>query len=172
MPPMQIIISDSCCLIDLQKASLLEAFVHAPYEVCVPDVIFESELLSFSTEQKRALQDTGLRVLELPGGSILSVQNLRRENPALSVNDCFACILAQKHTGSILLTGDGNLRKTSEDLGIEVHGILWCLDVMYAAQTATAQQIHQALSTFKSDATVRLPARSLESFIKKYGDLL
>ena len=120
---MQIIISDSSCLIDLQKASLLEAFVRLPYDVCVPDVIFESELISFSTQEKNALQELGLRILELPGDGILSVQNLRREKSALSVNDCFACI--------------------------RVHGILWCIDEIHIAQTATIRQLYDALVMFE-----------------------
>lgn len=169
---MQIIISDSSCLIDLQKASLLEAFVRLPYDMCVPDVIFESELLSFSAKQKKSLQSEGLKILELPGDGILSVQNLRREKPALSVNDCFACILAQRHPGCVLLTGDGDLRMVSEERGIEVHGILWCMDEIHTAQTATVRQIHDALVSFSADATVRLPAVTLAKFIKKYGELL
>lgn len=169
---MQIIISDSSCLIDLQKASLLEAFVRLPYDVCVPDVIFESELLSFSAKEKKTLQDIGLEILELPGDGLLSVQNLRREKPALSVNDCFACVLAQRHSGCILLTGDGDLRTISEEHGIEVHGILWCMDEIHTAKTATIRQIHDALVMFEADATVRLPGNILARFIKKYGDLL
>jgi len=169
---LQIIISDSSCLIDLHKASLLEAFVCLPYEVCVPDVILESELLSFSAEEKKALQDMGLKVLELPGDGLLSVQNLRRESPVLSVNDCFACILAERHIGSVLLTGDGDLRLISQARGIEVHGILWCMDMIHAAETATVRQIHDALTIFATDATVRLPAATLAKFIKKFGDLL
>lgn len=169
---MQIIISDSSCLIDLQKASLLEAFVCLPYDVCVPDVIFESELISLSKEEKDALQNLGLQILELPGDGLLSVQNLRREKPVLSVNDCFACVLAQRHPDCILLTGDGALRVISEERGVEVHGILWCMDEIHTAKTATAQQIHEALVMFEADSTVRLPATILTKFIKKYGDLL
>ncbi len=151
---------------------MLEAFVCLPYDIGVPDVIFESELLSFSVRQKRTLKKMGLEILELPGDSILSVQNLRREKPALSVNDCFACVLAERHSGCILLTGDGGLRTISKESGIEVHGILWCIDEIHAAQTATARQIHDALVLFESDATVRLPQSSLNRFIKKYKALL
>ena len=142
-----------------------------PYDVCIPDVIFESELISFSTKQKRSLQNAGLKILELPGDGILSVQNLGRKKPVLSVNDCFACVLAQRHPGCILLTGDGDLRFASEERGIEVHGILWCMDEIHAARTATVKQIHDALVFFSTDATVRLPATTLARFIKKYENL-
>jgi rRNA-processing protein FCF1 len=158
-------------LIDLNKASLLKAFVRLPYEVCVPDVIFESELLTFSVEEKAALQSGGLQVLELPGEEILSVQNLRRERPALSVNDCFAYSLAQRSPSSILLTGDGNLRKAAQDRGIEVHGILWCMDELHTMQLASAQQLHDALVLLSEDGTVRLPEGDLVKSIKKFSEL-
>ena len=169
---MQIIISDSSCLIDLHKASLLEAFIRLPYDICVPDVIFESELLSLSNAQKNALKDAGLRILELPGDGILSVQNLRREKPVLSVNDCFACILAQRYSGCILLTGDSSLRAISEERGIKVHGIFWSIDEIHNARTATVKDICNALDNFATDATVRLPENILRATIKKYNDLL
>ena len=169
---MRIIISDSSCLIDLQKASLLEAFVCLPYDVCVPDVIFESELLSFTENEKQTLLDLGLSVLELPGDGLLAVQNLRREQPALSVNDCFACVLSQRHTGSVLLTGDAHLRAVSEHRGVEVHGIFWCLDEIYSYQTTTVNNILNALLLFDGDAMVRLPNALLSKYIRKYKELL
>lgn len=48
---MRIIVSDSSCLIDLRKADLLEAFLKLPYELVVPDVLLEDELLRFSAKQ-------------------------------------------------------------------------------------------------------------------------
>jgi hypothetical protein len=34
--PMRIIVSDSSCLIDLRKASLLDVFLRLPYEMVIP----------------------------------------------------------------------------------------------------------------------------------------
>lgn len=45
---MRLIVSDSSCLIDLRKASLLEAFLDLPYEVLIPDALFEEELVRFT----------------------------------------------------------------------------------------------------------------------------
>jgi hypothetical protein len=38
---MRIIVSDTSCLIDLRKASLLEGFLKLPYEIVIPDTLFE-----------------------------------------------------------------------------------------------------------------------------------
>lgn len=40
---MRLIVSDSSCLIDLRKASLLKAFLDLPYEVLIPDALFEED---------------------------------------------------------------------------------------------------------------------------------
>ena len=52
---MRLIVSDSSCLIDLRKASLLEAFLDLPFEVLIPDVLFEEELVRFTPAQKDLL---------------------------------------------------------------------------------------------------------------------
>ena len=60
----QVVISDSSCLIDLRKASLLEAFLRLPYELLIPNTLFEEELLKFRAAQCRVAFDAG-RVLLL-----------------------------------------------------------------------------------------------------------
>ena len=64
---MRIIISDTSCLIDLRKAALLAVFLRLPFEVLIPNTLFEDELLSFSVEEKRSLVKAGLRIVDLPG---------------------------------------------------------------------------------------------------------
>lgn len=49
---MRLIVSDSSCLIDLRKASLLEAFLELPYQALIPDALFEEELVRFTPAQK------------------------------------------------------------------------------------------------------------------------
>jgi hypothetical protein len=56
---MRIIVSDSSCLIDLRKASLLDVFLRLPYEILIPNTLFEDELLKFTAEQKKALLRAG-----------------------------------------------------------------------------------------------------------------
>ena len=68
---MRLIVSDSSCLIDLRKASLLEAFLGLPYEILIPNTLFEEELVRFTQEQKDLLIQGGLQVMDLPGESVL-----------------------------------------------------------------------------------------------------
>jgi hypothetical protein len=61
--PMRIIVSDSSCLIDLRKASLLDVFLRLPYEIVIPNTLFEEELIRFTDEQKEALVREACRSL-------------------------------------------------------------------------------------------------------------
>jgi hypothetical protein len=96
---MRIIVSDSSCLIDLRKASLLDAFLKLPYEILIPNTLFEDELLKFTDAQKRELIRAGMKVMDLPGESVLRAQQLLRSTPQLSIHDGFALALAENHAG-------------------------------------------------------------------------
>jgi hypothetical protein len=50
---MRIVVSDSSCLFDLRKASMLEHLLRLPYEFLIPNTLFEEELLKFTAAQKR-----------------------------------------------------------------------------------------------------------------------
>ena len=71
---MRIVVSDSSCLIDLRKASLLDAFLKLPFEILIPNTLFEEELLKFTEAQKRAMLRGGLKVIDLPGERVALVR--------------------------------------------------------------------------------------------------
>lgn len=168
---MQILISDTSCLIDLRKASLLEAFVQLPYDLVIPDVLFEQELVLFSNAEKELIEKE-LRIVSLPGEGVIRVQRVNRDYPSLTLNDCFAFVLAEQTSNCILMTGDRNLRDLATSSGIEVHGVLWGIDEMYKARVATANQLYSALLLFKADSTVRLPKYDLNRWIERFQSLL
>jgi predicted nucleic acid-binding protein len=166
--PMRIVVSDSSCLIDLRKVSLLEAFLRLPYEFLIPNTLFEDELLSFTAAQKKALVRAGLQVVDLPGERVLRAQEVVRQIPALSVHDGFAFALAESHTGCVLLTGDGGLRALAVQHEIEIHGVLWAIDELHRNRVAVAETLARALQLFWDDPTVRLPRRDLAAYLKRY----
>jgi hypothetical protein len=121
--PLRIIVSDSSCLIDLRKASLLDAFLRLPYEVLIPNTLFEEELIRFSVEQKEALVRGGLQIVDLPGEGVLRAQEVVGALPHLSIYDGFAFALAERCPGCILLTGDGG---SSQTRSRPQDGSSWC----------------------------------------------
>jgi predicted nucleic acid-binding protein len=169
---MRIIVSDSSCLIDLKKASLLGVFLSLPYEILIPNTLFEDELLSFTAGEKRMLLQGGLQVVDLPGQQVLRAREVITSRPRLSVHDGFAFALAEKHTGSILLTGDGQLRALATINKIEVHGVLWVVDEIHRGRLTTAKALHASLGILADDPTVRLPKRELTAALDRFEALL
>lgn len=168
---MRIVVSDSSCLIDLRKVSLLDALLGLPCEFLIPDTLFEDELLKFTAAQKKALIRAGLKVIDLPGESVLRAQAIIRQAPWLSVHDGFAFALAESHPGCILLTGDGELRSLATRQKMEVHGVLWVIDEIHRHQIEKAKTLLAALRAFSADPTVRLPHRELAASIKRFSGL-
>lgn len=165
---MRIIVSDSSCLIDLRKALLLEAFLSLPYEILIPNTLFEDELLKFTVEQKQALLDGGLQVVDIPGTGVLRAQEVIRAKPKLSIHDGFAFALAESHAGCILVTGDGDLRTLAATHGIEVHGLLWIVEQIHQTGVKPGRDLLVALRVLEQDPTVRLPRRELTIAIRRY----
>ena len=167
--PQRLVISDSSCLIDLRKASLLEAFLRLPYEFLIPDTLFEDELLRFSPAQKKSLVRGGLKVVELPGEGVLRAREIVREFAHLSIHDGFAYALAESRPGCILLTGDGPLRLFALKQKIEVHGVLWVIDELHVHKISTVGTLHSALQVLAKDPTIRLPQNELTAYLKRYA---
>ena len=169
--PTRIVVSDSSCLIDLRKASLLDTFLRLPYEFLIPNTLFEEELLKFTAAQKKALIHSGLKVMDLPGERVLRAAEVLRKIPQLSVHDGFAFALAESHPGCILLTGDSTLRRFAAQHAMEVHGVLWVIDEIHRGRLAPAATLLASLRTFAADPAVRLPRRELGAYIKRYEKL-
>jgi predicted nucleic acid-binding protein len=168
---MRIVVSDSSCLIDLRKVSLTEVFLKLPYEILIPNTLFEEELLKFTEAQKRAMLRGGLKVIDLPGERVLRAQQVVRAAPQLSAHDGFAFALAEHHPGCILLTGDGYLRTLAAASKIEVHGLLWVIDEIHRHRLSAAKVLCAALRLLAGDPAVRLPRRELAGYIRRYEDL-
>ena len=168
---MRIVVSDSSCLIDLKKVSLLDTFLRLPHEFLIPNTLFEEEFLRFTAAQKKALVCGGLQVIDLPGEKVLHAQAVLRKIPQLSVRDGFAFALAESYPGCILLTGDNELCSLATQHDMEVYGVLWVLDEMYRNHLTTPAILLAALYVFSADPTVRLPRREVAMYIKRYESM-
>lgn len=168
---MRIVVSDSSCIIDLRKVSLFDIFLKLPYEILIPDLLFEEELLKFTEAQKRAVIKNGLKVIDMPGERVLRAQQVMRSNPRLSVHDGFAFALAESHPGCILLTGDGCLRDLALTQQIEVHGFLWIIDEMHRNDLRAAELLCAALRVLADDPAVRLPKAELSALMKRLQNM-
>jgi hypothetical protein len=149
----------------------MDAFLKLPYEILIPNTLFEEELLKFTELQKRAMLRGGLKVIDLPGDRVLRGQQVIRVAPQLSIHDGFAFALAESHPGCILLTRDGYLRNLAAAHKIEVHGFLWVVDELHKNRLSAAKILCAALRLLAGDPAVRLPRRDLAAYIKRYENL-
>lgn len=165
---MRIVISDSSALIDLAKVRLIENLLRLPYEFVIPDVMFYDELLTLDHYTRHELLELGFQLGTLEGRDMATVMHHRRDNPRLSLPDCFALVLSTTTENAILLTGDGGLRKIGGEHGVEVRGVLWACDEMASHGIASHRELHLALTTWQADELVRLPGKELQARIKRY----
>ncbi len=69
---------------------------------------------------------------------------MKERHGELSANDCFCSVTAQTYSG-ILLTGDALLRKVAAANGLRVHGVLWVVDELEAAEVCSRSHLSRAL---------------------------
>ena len=168
---MRLIVSDGGCLIDLGKASLLDAFLKLPYKILIPNTLFEDNLLKLTNAQKKALVRGGVKVIDLPGERVLRAQRVVRGTPQLSIHDGFAFALAESYAGCILLSGGGPLRTLAAAHDMKVRGVLWVVDKIHSNKLRSAASLHAALLRLADDPGVRLPRRKLTASINRYNGL-
>lgn len=164
---MRIIVSDTCCIIDLRKASLLLEALRLPYTFVTVNTLFEDEWTSLSDDEKNQLCKQGLEVRELPGTAVQRAAKYFNEHRRLNLNDCFALTLAEDTKRSILLTGDRLLRRIAGAKGVEVRGVLWIMDELETHRIVPPEQLLEALRIFHQDPLVFLPKEEVLRRIRR-----
>lgn len=161
-----VVVNDASCLIDLRKGGLLHVLLRLPYRFIVPLPIRMEELLDFTPQEWRMLEDGGLTTYDLPGEEVAQVFAIKREHSGLSANDCFALVTASCQENGILLTGDANLRKVAVARNVPVHGVLWIIDELRAAGACEADLLISALELWRDDRAVFLPLTEIENRLR------
>lgn len=156
-----VVVNDASCLIDLKKGQLLHVLLRLPHRFIVPLPIRKEELLDFTPQEWRMLEDGGLATYDLPGEEVAKVVALKREHRRLSDNDCFALVTTTCQENGILLTGDGLLQKVAAARAVRVHGVLWIIDNILAAGACETGLLVAALEIWQDDGAVFLPAAEI-----------
>ncbi len=165
---MRIIINDSSALIDLAKTRLLECLLQLPYRFIIPDVLYTDELITLHHYCREQLLEIGFELGELNGPQVGKAGGYNLCYSALTLNDCFALVMAETTADAVLLTGDQRLRRVAEQHRVETHGILWILDQAYEQGAVDAVTLHAALLVLFNDPLTRLPGKELK---KRMQDL-
>ncbi|MCF7701591.1 hypothetical protein GLR48_20250 [Loktanella sp. M215] len=161
---MQVLVSDTSVLIDVERASLTERLFDLPYEFVVPDLLFEAELLDWMGPD---LIERGLRIEELTAHELALATQLKRQRAMLSTPDVFAFCLAAER-GWILITGDGALRKEAKRQQLKMHGVLWIFDEMERHHVCSAATLRSGLEAVRDHPRCRLPLREINFRLARY----
>lgn len=121
------------------------------------------------------LEDGGLATYDLPPEEVAQVVALKREHSRLSAHDCFALVttIALVTTtcqeNGILLTGDNLLRKVATARAVRVHGVLWIIDELHAAEVCEVDLLVSALQIWRADQAVFLPPAEIDKRLRLLG---
>ncbi len=165
---MQVLVSDTSVLIDLERGSLLATCFRLPFRFVVPDLLYEREL---KNQGGAELMRLGLVVEPLDGDGVSRALEYRKRVPALSLPDCFGLALAQTLSW-VLLSGDKLLSQLAADEAVECHGILWLLDKMDAAGVADIRELRDGLTAISRHPRCRLPKSEIRRRLTSYADRL
>jgi predicted nucleic acid-binding protein len=118
-----LVISDANVLIDIEIGALTSYIFNLPFEVAVPDVLYEQEL----SARHSHLLNLGLKIKEVKGEYIQKVVELSLCHRNVSRMDLVALALAMQENCT-LLTGDKNLRSVAKSQNVEIHGTVWLVE--------------------------------------------
>jgi predicted nucleic acid-binding protein len=109
----------------------------------------------------------GLQSTDFSGAEVMRVIELSRNHPEVSINDLFAMLLAEIQ-GTMLLTGDKNLRRIAEhEHHLQVHGTLWVLDQLIKRKLISPSEASSALRKMIQSGS-RLPKPECEHRLRQW----
>ena len=150
---MDVFVSDTSVVIDLERAEIIEHVFALPYRFIVPDALYEQELRDYGGERLIA---KGLQVRTLTGAQVQEAQRLRTLERRISIHDSYALSLA-KAEAAILLAGDAAMRRLAEAEGVRCHGVLWVFDQIEDRKVVADAIIREGLTRLAAHPRCRLP---------------
>lgn len=162
---MQILVSDTSVLVDLERGGLTEATCRLPHQFVVPDLLYRRELQAYEGPRWTA---SGLQIAELSEAEVQLAQAVRLEMSQLSLPDSFAFALASQRRWT-LLAGDGVLRSYASAHQVRVHGVLWVLDELSASHILGNSDLFAALQAISIHPRCRLPRAEIDQRLELWS---
>lgn len=163
---MKIVIKDANIVIDLITIGLIKEFMQLGFQVNTSDFVMgelNEEHFNLVDEYARKGQ---VIINGFDSDELEQIFNLNAAKNGLSVPDCSVYYLANKLSASIL-TGDRKLRNYADQMGIEVHGILWIFDQLVDNNIISKMIARQKLLLLKT-INSRLPEHEIDIRLNKW----
>ena len=160
-----VIINDTNIWIDLKLTNIIEKVFLLPYELAVPDILYNDELKDMDGE---LLEANGIKIIEMTNDEVVETAERSGMTNRVSFNDLTTLVVA-KSRGYILVTGDGNLRKIAKSENVELRGTIWLIDEMVSnniLDIGEAALICKKLLQLKR----RIPKEELQLRIKRWTE--
>ena len=106
-----------------------------------------------------------LLVLAASEDDLRLMEELLRDQPALSFAYCSVVILAERH-GALILSNDSRMRKVSERKHLVCHGTLWIIRQLVQESIVTAERARRGVLQLL-EANPRLPKADCERLIRE-----
>jgi len=159
---MLLLISDANILIDIEDGDLTPVVFRLPYEIAVPNILFELEL----RERHSHLLEAGLKVKSLTPESVKKTESLTAQYPRPSMMDHSALALAIQEQ-CLLLTGDKDLRIAAKKENVEVHGTIWIVEQLLNQKLIQFRKANGSFDIMKAKGS-RLPWADADKLLNKW----
>jgi predicted nucleic acid-binding protein len=146
----------------MEDGNLTPAIFQLPYEIAVPDILFDLEL----RERHSHLLQAGLKVKSLTAESVKKTEFLIQQYQRPSMMDHSALALALQERCP-LLTGDKDLRVAAKKEGVEVHGTIWIIEELLSQKIIQHPRAKDSFDAMRNKGS-RLPWGDVEKLLNRW----
>ena len=159
---MKTVVMDASVLIDLASFGLLEQWFTLGLDTVTTSLVWREVNRKYQKARLQRFAESGDVRIEPIGADVLTnIVLLQAEvSSKISFEDASVLHLASSRQ-AILLVGDKVLRHCAEDHGIEVHGLLWVMDLLVSRGRLLPRVAADRLEHLVSRGTTRLPEREI-----------
>lgn len=158
----KIIITDTNIITDLSNAKLLEDFVLLN-NVYISDLIKHDEI-NINTGDTDIINK--FKTIDATIEQLEEISSIKCDKPQLSRYDALNYIIARDNDG-ILATGDNNLKKYSEEHGIEVIRTLKIIELLVYNNIISYMKAINGCELLKNHSNTRIPIDAIDNLINK-----
>jgi len=166
---MKAVVLDASVLIDMASFDLLEPWFDLGIDTMTTSLIWREVNRKYQKARLQRFAETGDCKIEPMGADVLThiVLLLAEMSSQITLEDASVLHIASSRQ-AILLAGDKVLRRCAKEQGIEVHGLLWVLDLLVSRGKLLPGVAADRLEQLTRQGTTRLPDTECRQRIKKW----
>lgn len=154
-----ILVQDTCALIDLLALDLMGCIKDSGHCIHISEYVYAEILRAHQTAQIDAHILEGLIIVDkFPNEA--SIDEYRIRFTGLSVADCSMIDLSQR-VGGVVVTTDEKLKRVCLSMGLEVHGVVWIIEVMVTESLIVVEEAMAKLDRY-GEVNKRAPLKLIE----------